>query len=106
MSLLGLDAIGSLSARICNDFAIHCPAEILSTESKDRISNKLRTALRSVNSNIAMFLAQNPVPGIVKKAVCANRVKWGLKERGYPKEVASEVAQKVVLALFKHGEKS
>ena len=106
MSWLSLAAIRSLAALICDDFAKHCPAELLSTESKERIAKKLGVALRSVDANIVEFLARNPAPGLVKKAVCANRVKWGLKERGYPKGVASEVTQKVVLALFKHSRKS
>ena len=106
MSWLGLEAIQSLAARICEDFARHCPSEVLSSESKERVARKLHAALGSVDSNIVAFLARNPYPGLVKKAVCANKVKWGLIERGYPKDVVSEVTQKVVLGLFRPAKKS
>ena len=72
------------------DFARHRPAETLSFESKERIAKKLHAALSSVDSNIVVFLARNPTPGLVKKAVCANKVKWGLIERGYSKDVVAQ----------------
>ena len=101
MSWLGLEAIQSLAARVSADFAKQCPVEVLSSESKERVAKKLHAALGTVDSNILTFLATNPYPGLVKKAVCANKVKWGLIERGYPKDVVSEVTQKVVLGLFR-----
>ena len=106
MSWLGLEAIRSLAARICEDFSKHCPAEVLSSESKERVARKLNAALGSVDSNLVAFLVKNPYPGLVKKAVCANKVKWGLIERGYPKDVVSEVTRKVVLGLFRRAKKS
>lgn len=106
MSWLGLEAMQSLAARICEDFSKRCPVELLSSEPAGRDAKKLHAALSTVDSNIVVFLARNPSPGLVKKAVCANRVKWGLKERGYPQDVVSEVTRKVVLGLFRSAKKS
>ena len=105
MSWLGFEGIQSLATRIRDDFARHRPAETLSSESKERITKKFHAALSSVDSNIVVFLARNPTPGLVKKAVCANKVKWGLIERGYPKDVVSGVTQKVVLGLVRPAQK-
>ena len=106
MSWLGLEAIQSLAVRVCEDFAKRCPVEYLSTESKEHVARRLHAALGTVESNIVTFLARNPYPGLVKKAVCANKVKWGLIERGYPKDLVSEVTQKVVLGLFRPAKKA
>lgn len=106
MSWLGLEAIQTLAARICEDFSQHCPAELLSSGPSERVAKKLHAALSTVDSNIVIFLARNPTPGLVKKAVCANKVKWGLIDRGYANDVVSEVTRKVVLGLIRPAKKS
>ena len=106
MSWLGLEAVNVLAERICEDFAKRCPAELLLADTNARAEKKVHAALATVDSNIVTFLASNDRPGLIRKAVCANKVKWGLIERGYPNEVASTVTQKVVLGLSLTSKKS
>ena len=105
MSWLGLEEIRSLAARICEDFAWHCPAEVLSSAPAQGVAKRLQEALSSVDANIMDFLAGNRTPGLVMKAVCANKVKWELIERGYAEAVVSKVTQKVVLGLVRPAQK-
>ncbi len=94
----GLKELNELSKKICEDFASSYPAS-LQGESKPHAKKQLAAALVSVDHHIGRFLAANPRPGVFKKAKCANEVKWGLKDKGFQKELVDAVTQKVVLGL-------
>ncbi len=98
MSWLGLEAVSALAEEICEDFSRRCPAELLEAGSGPS-QKKYQTALESTDRAIRAFLLKSPAPGLVKKAVCANKVRWGLTERGYAKDVAAQVTERVVLGL-------
>src|SRR5690348_8420549 len=98
MSWLKLEAVSALAEAICEEFSERCPAELLAAGDGGS-QKKYQAALESTDRAIRAFLASAPAPGLVKKAVCANKVRWGLIERGYAKSVATQVTERVVLGL-------
>ena len=59
----------------------------------------LAAALLSVDQNIGGYLAVQPGPGVIKKAKCANEVKWGLKNLGFSEDLVQSVTEKVIFGL-------
>lgn len=98
MSWPGLKELDELAKRICEDFASRFPPSMRGND-KPHARKQLAAALLSVEQNIGAYLAANPGPGVIKKAKCANEVKWGLKDKGFDEELVEAVTSKVMYGL-------
>ena len=94
----GLKELNELSKKICEDFASSFPPS-MQGENRSYARKQLAAALVSVDLNIGGFLATNREPGVFTKAKCANEVKWGLKDRGFQKDLVNAVTRKVIHGL-------
>lgn len=94
----GLKELNELSKKICEDFSSGFPPS-MQGENKPHARKQLAAALVSVDLNIGRFLAANRQPGVFKKAKCANEVKWGLKDKGFQKDLVDTVTSKVIHGL-------
>ena len=98
MSWPGLKELDELAKRICEDFAAKFPPS-MQDDDKPQARKQLAVALLSVDQNIGGFLAAQPKPGVIKKAKCANEVKWGLKNLGFGEHLIAMVTDKVIYGL-------
>lgn len=98
MSWFGLKEINEFAKKICDDFAKTFPPSMQS-EDKPYSRKQLAAALVGVDLSIGRFLASHRRPGVIKKAKCANEVKWGLKDRGFQQDLIDVVTQKVIHGL-------
>ncbi len=98
MSWFGLEEINEFAKKVCDDFAKSFPSSLQSVD-KPHARKQLAAALVGVDINIGRFLASHRRPGVIKKAKCANEVKWGLKDRGFQADLIDVVTQKVIHGL-------
>ena len=89
--------VDAFADRVVADLVKRAPPAGLQMPAK-KAAERLRRGEDVIFSRAASF-AREKRPGFYKKARLGNRVRWGLREAGYPEEFADALSEELVAVI-------